>query len=247
MELAAIVSHTCRVFSHYSHYIFISLFDVIAFFRSISSISSVGVELSHFTHLNICSGSNSHSPDLLCIFFSRKIKKKQEKMDKLCSSFFQRLINYKACTAMSNIADDETLSQWLQVSNSTNSTSIDTSDLSMFEKSHIIYNALNMTGLEDYASTTNTPQPVLPPFSTIQTILIAICLGVCILLTVGGNILVLLAFIVDRNIRQPSNYFIASLACTDMLIGNVFIHFVTLYKLAIPRSTFIRERVHIFE
>eukprot|EP00095_Tigriopus_kingsejongensis_P011033 maker-scaffold109_size355148-snap-gene-1.25 protein:Tk11033 transcript:maker-scaffold109_size355148-snap-gene-1.25-mRNA-1 annotation:"muscarinic acetylcholine receptor m1" len=69
------------------------------------------------------------------------------------------------------------------------------------------------------------------PFGTLLTIFIAVSLAFCIVITTFGNLLVLVSFVVDRQIRQPTNFFIASLAVTDVLIGTVSMPFYTVYVL----------------
>ena len=60
-------------------------------------------------------------------------------------------------------------------------------------------------------------------------VVVAIFGGVTSVLTVLGNILVMLAFFLDRQIRQPTNYFILSLSVSDFLIGLLSMPLLTIY------------------
>ncbi|VDQ15911.1 unnamed protein product [Trichobilharzia regenti] len=74
----------------------------------------------------------------------------------------------------------------------------------------------------------NTFESVFPPF---PTSLIAILATTVSTATLVGNIVVLIAFFVERSLRVPSNYFIASLAMTDVLIGLFSMNLFITYQL----------------
>lgn len=59
-------------------------------------------------------------------------------------------------------------------------------------------------------------------FALWQSVLLGILAAGVSLVTVCGNLIVILSFIIERSIRQPANYFIASLAVSDLLIGLYF-------------------------
>jgi hypothetical protein len=76
-------------------------------------------------------------------------------------------------------------------------------------------------------STTTQPEDLYYPFWLL--VVVAIFGSVTSVLTVLGNILVILAFFLDRQIRQPTNYFILSLSVSDFLIGLLSMPILTIY------------------
>lgn len=70
-----------------------------------------------------------------------------------------------------------------------------------------------------------------PPHALWLTIILGVLVAFIVFMTVAGNVLVLLSFALERTIRQPTNYFIASLAVSDLLIGSFSMPCFTLYLL----------------
>ncbi|CAF0794821.1 unnamed protein product [Adineta ricciae] len=79
-------------------------------------------------------------------------------------------------------------------------------------------------------TSTTTPSPSNHDYYPFWILLIIAIFGsVTSVLTVLGNILVMLAFFLDRQIRQPTNYFILSLSVSDFLIGLLSMPLLTTY------------------
>ncbi|XP_072849275.1 muscarinic acetylcholine receptor M3 [Pogona vitticeps] len=62
-----------------------------------------------------------------------------------------------------------------------------------------------------------------------QVVLIALLTGILALVTIIGNILVIVAFKVNKQLKTVNNYFLLSLACADLIIGIISMNLFTTY------------------
>ncbi|XP_029953039.1 muscarinic acetylcholine receptor M2-like [Salarias fasciatus] len=67
------------------------------------------------------------------------------------------------------------------------------------------------------------------PYTTVEIVLIVLVAGSLSLITVIGNILVMLSIKVNRNLQTVNNYFLFSLACADLIIGICSMNLYTVY------------------
>ncbi|KAM4618284.1 muscarinic acetylcholine receptor M2-like [Polymixia lowei] len=67
------------------------------------------------------------------------------------------------------------------------------------------------------------------PYTTVEMVLIILVAGSLSLVTIIGNILVMLSIKVNRNLQTVNNYFLFSLACADLIIGLCSMNLYTVY------------------
>ncbi|XP_042341818.1 alpha-2A adrenergic receptor [Plectropomus leopardus] len=72
---------------------------------------------------------------------------------------------------------------------------------------------------------TNQTLPDVPPYSLRVSLPLTVLVGMMILLTVFGNVLVVIAVFTSRALRAPQNLFLVSLASADILVATLVMPF----------------------
>ncbi|XP_057204777.1 alpha-2Da adrenergic receptor [Triplophysa rosa] len=76
---------------------------------------------------------------------------------------------------------------------------------------------------EQHANITSSPKPW--PHTLTPAAFIILVVSVIILVTIVGNVLVIVAVLTSRALRAPQNLFLVSLACADILVATLVIPF----------------------
>ncbi|XP_039995984.1 alpha-2A adrenergic receptor-like [Xiphias gladius] len=71
----------------------------------------------------------------------------------------------------------------------------------------------------------NKTLPGRHPYTVQTSVPLTILVGILILLTVFGNVMVVIAVITSRALRAPQNFFLVSLACADILVATLVMPF----------------------
>ena len=86
-------------------------------------------------------------------------------------------------------------------------------------------NATNLTEA-DFTAANGT---AVEPYTPLQATLIGISAGLLSLVTIAGNLMVMVSFKMDKQLQTISNYFLFSLAVADMIIGSISMPLFTAY------------------
>ncbi|KAI2521984.1 cholinergic receptor muscarinic 3, partial [Homo sapiens] len=89
------------------------------------------------------------------------------------------------------------------------------------------YNVSRAAG--NFSSPDGTTDDPLGGHTVWQVVFIAFLTGILALVTIIGNILVIVSFKVNKQLKTVNNYFLLSLACADLIIGVISMNLFTTY------------------
>ena len=137
----------------------------------------------------------------------------------------------RATNNFSDLLNDASFKQIFESNNNNNNLIKVDNNLGSLSSSSSSSNGRNENGdainLDDKSLTQTANDNVI--YSLPTKIILSTLAATASLITICGNLLVMISFFLDRQIRNPTNYFILSLSVSDFVIGLISIPFLTFY------------------